>query len=119
MSQTKGTYSFDEKLLPQPEMLEEKKSKRSLFIGIPKETNKFENRIILTPQAVEQLCENEHQIIIERGAGIKSKFKDSDYTKAGAIIKPRKEIYKSEIILKVSPFNEDEIKLLSGNQLLI
>ena len=114
-----SNYSFDEKLLPQAEMLEEKKSKRSLSIGIPKETNKFENRIILTPQAVEQLCESEHQIIIESGAGIKSKFKDSDYIKAGAIIKPRKEIYKSEIILKVSPFDEDEIKLLSGNQLLI
>jgi len=119
MGQTKGNYSFDEKLLPQAEMLEEKKSKRSLSIGIPKETNKFENRIILTPQAVEQLCENGHQIIIESGAGIKSRWKDSDYTKAGAIIKSRQEIYKSEIILKVSPFNEEEIKLLSGNQLLI
>jgi len=119
MSQTKGNYSFDEKLLPQAEMLEEKKSKRSLCIGIPKETNKHENRIILTPQAVEQLCEDGHQIAIESGAGIKSKWKDIDYTKAGAIIKSRSEIYKSEIILKVSPFNEEEIKLLSGNQLLI
>lgn len=119
MSQTKGNYSFEEKLLPQAEMLEEKKSKRSLSIGIPKETNRYENRIILTPQAVEQLCENGHQIVIEAGAGLKSRWKDSDYTKVGAIIKSRREIYKSEIILKVSPFNEEEINLLSGNQLLI
>lgn len=114
-----GNFSFDEKLLPQAEMLEEKKSKRSLFIGIPKETDKYENRIILTPQAVKQLCEDGHQIIIERGAGIKSRWSDSDYTKAGATIKSQQEVYKSEIILKVSPFNEDEIKLLIGNQLLI
>jgi len=112
-------YSFDEKLLPQAEMLEEKKSRRSLFIGIPKETDKYENRIILTPQAVKQLCENGHKIVIEAGAEIKSRWADSDYTKAGATIKPQKEIYKAEIILKVSPFNEDEIKLLIGKQLLI
>ncbi len=114
-----GKYSFDEKLLPQAEMLEEKKNKRSLFIGIPKETEKYENRIILTPQAVKQLSDEGHQIAIESGAGVKSRWKDSDYTGAGAIIKSRREIFKSEIILKVSPFEEEDIKLLSGNQMII
>ena len=114
-----GKYSFDEKLLPQAEMLEEKKNKRSLFLGIPKETDKYENRIILTPQAVKQLTDEGHQIVIETGAGVKSRWKDSDYTGAGAIIKSRRDIFKSEIILKVSPFEEEDIKLLSGNQLVI
>ena len=114
-----GQFSYNEKLLPQAEMLEEKKNKRSLFIGIPKETDRYENRIILTPQAVRQLVDEDHNISIESGAGIKSRWKDADYTKAGAIIKSRKEVYKSKIILKVSPFDEEDIKLLSGNQLVI
>ncbi|MCF6365966.1 MAG: alanine dehydrogenase [Bacteroidales bacterium] len=114
-----GKYLFEEKLLPQAEMLEEKKSKRHLFIGIPKETDKYENRIILTPQAVKQLTDEGHQIAIESGAGIKSRWKDTDYTSAGAVIKNRREVFKSEIILKVSPFEEEDIKILSGNQITI
>ncbi len=114
-----GNFSFDEKLLPQAEMLEEKKSKRSLYIGIPKEADKYENRIILSPQAVKQLTEYGHQIAIESQAGIKSKWKDIDYTKSGAIIKSKREIFKADIILKVSPFNDDDIKLMVGNQLII
>ena len=114
-----GQFSYDEKLLPQAEMLEEKKDKRPLFIGIPKETDKYENRIILTPQAVKQLTDEGHNIVIESGAGIKSRWKDNDYTGAGATIKSRKEIFKSEIILKVSPFEEEDIKLLTGSQLVI
>ncbi|MCD4792688.1 MAG: alanine dehydrogenase [Bacteroidales bacterium] len=114
-----GQFSYSEKLLPQAEMLEEKKYKKSLYIGIPKETDKYENRIILTPQAVKQLADEGHKIVIEPGAGIKSRWKDSDYTKAGAGIVSRKEVFKSEIILKVSPFDEEDIRFLSGNQLII
>jgi alanine dehydrogenase len=114
-----GNYAFNKELLPQPEMLEEKKGKKILSVGIPKELDKFENRIILTPQAVKQLSEEGHHIFIESSSGLKSRWKDSDYKSAGAIIKTRKEIFKSEIILKVSPFEIEDIKLLTGNQLVI
>jgi alanine dehydrogenase len=114
-----GNYSFKKELLPQPEMLEEKKGKRNLSVGIPKELDTFENRIILTPQAVKQLTEEGHHILIESGAGIKSRWKDSDYKSAGAVIKTRKDIFKSEIILKVSPFEIEDIKILTGNQMVI
>jgi alanine dehydrogenase len=116
---SKGQYSYEEKLLPQAEMLEEKKHKRSLYIGIPRETDKYENRIILTPQAVRQLTDEGHEIAVEKGAGLRSRWNDTDYTRAGATIKGRNEVFKSEIILKVSPFDEEDIKLLTGNQLLI
>ena len=114
-----GNYSFKQELLPQPEMLEEKKGKRILSVGIPKELDKYENRIILTPQAVRQLTDEGHNILIESGAGVKSRWKDTDYKAAGAIIKSRKDIFKSEIILKVSPFEIEDIKLLTGNQMVI
>ena len=44
-----------EQLIPQPEMLEIKKQKGDLFIGIPKETHFEEKRISLTPDAVSAL----------------------------------------------------------------
>lgn len=114
-----GQFSYGEQLMPQAEMLEEKKEKRIITIGIPKEPDKYENRIVLSPQAVKQLCEEGHIIHIESGAGMRSRWSDSDYTKAGAITADRKKVFSSEIILKVSPINEEEIKLLKGNQFLI
>ncbi|NPA68839.1 MAG: alanine dehydrogenase [Chlorobi bacterium] len=116
---TPGQFSYGEKLMPQAEMLEEKKNKRNLTIGIPKEKDKYENRIILSPQAVKQLTEEGHRIIIESGAGMRSRWYDADYTKAGALISDRKKVFASEIILKVSPFESEEIKLMPANRFLI
>jgi len=42
-----------EELMPKPEMLEIRKQKDELYIGIPKETHFEEKRICLTPSAVE------------------------------------------------------------------
>ncbi len=114
-----GQFSYGEQLMPQAEMLEEKKKKRIITIGIPKESDKYENRIVLSPQAVKQLCSQGHNIIMEAGAGMRSRWQDSDYTKAGAITEDRKKVFSSEILLKVSPITYDEIKLLKGNQFLI
>ncbi len=112
-------FSYGEQLMPQAEMLEEKRNKRILTIGIPKEKDKYENRIVLSPQAVKQLTEEGHRIIIESGAGMRSRWYNEDYTKSGALIEDRKKVFSSEIILKVSPFENDEIKLMNGGQILM
>lgn len=114
-----GQFSYGKQLMPQAEMLEEKKEKRIITVGIPKEPDKYENRIALSPQAVKQLCEEGHIIYTESGAGMRSRWSDYDYTKAGAIIENRKKVFSSEIILKVSPIDDEEIKLLKGSQFLI
>ena len=51
-------------LLPQEEMLEVKKARKQLIIGIPKEVQKLESRVALTPEAVEQLVEQGHTVFI-------------------------------------------------------
>ena len=55
--------------MPKPEMLEIKKHKDDLYIGIPKETHFDEKRICLTPNAVAALTSNGHRIVVESGAG--------------------------------------------------
>jgi len=109
-----------QQLFPQEEMLEVKKKRKKLVIGIPKEDWEYENRISLTPQAVRLLSDLGHKILFETGAGTGSNFNDLDYSEAGAeIVSDQKRIFQSEIVLKISPFKKKEIGLLEDNQTVI
>jgi alanine dehydrogenase len=91
-------------LLPQEEMLEVSRKKGALFIGIPKEIAHQENRVCLTPDAVQLLVANGHQVVVETGAGLAASFSDKDYSEAGAkITYTRDEVFKADILLKVDP----------------
>ena len=62
------------------------KSKKSLKIGLPKETSIDERRISLTPEGVSILTSNGHEILVEKNAGMEAHFSDHDYQEAGAEI---------------------------------
>ncbi|MDD3592170.1 MAG: alanine dehydrogenase [Sulfurovum sp.] len=89
-------------------------------IGVPKEVKPKEYRVGMIPSGVEQLVADGHTVYIEKGAGEKSGFGDSDYTEAGAIILPdAKEIYaQSEMIVKVKEPQPEEYRLLKPGQIL-
>jgi len=106
--------------LPKEEMLEVKKQKGSLMIGIPKETSFQERRVALVPEAVSLLVANGHHVIIESNAGENSNFTDNEYSEAGAqIVQDRHAIYQCDIIFKVAPPSEEEVDLMPGNQTFI
>lgn len=106
--------------LPQEQLVAVKKQQQHLVIGIPKETSYQENRIPLVPEAVAQLVNNGHELLIETGAGIASKFQDSDYSEAGArICYSAEEVYKASIVLKVAPPSLEELELIQPRQTLI
>jgi alanine dehydrogenase len=101
-------------------MLEVRKKKGNLFIGIPKETSFQERRVALVPEAVTLLVSNGHQVLMETNAGEGSNFTDNEYSEAGAqIVYDRKSIYSCDIILKVAPPSEEEVELMIGNQTFI
>lgn len=107
-------------MVPQEEMLEIAKRHQSLSIGIPKESSFKENRIGLVPDTVAYLRALGHQILIETDAGSNAFFQDKDYSEAGAeIALSREQVYKSDIILKISPPTEEEIELCRPGQTLI
>lgn len=107
-------------LLPKEEMLEIKRKKGSLFIGVPKESAFQERRVGLVPEAVSLLVSNGHRVRVETGCGLGANFSDSEYSEAGAeICVDRKEIYQCDIIVKVAPPTEEDAELLIGNQTLI
>lgn len=107
-------------LFPREEMLEIGKRKKQLIVGIPKEINRFENRIPLSPQGVELLVENGHVVIIESGAGEQSNYFDKDFSESGAtIVNSKNDVYlQSEIILKIMPPTDDEMALLKNDQVI-
>lgn len=109
-----------EQLMPQPEMLEIKKQKGELFIGLPKETHFEEKRISLTPDAVSALVAHGHRIVVETGAGDGANYCDKEYSDAGAKISyDIKEVFACNIVLKVEPPSLDEIKMLNPQAVLI
>lgn len=104
----------------QESMLAVETRKRKLFIGLPRETSLQENRIGLTPEAVQHLVSAGHEVLMEAGAGEPSKYADHAYSEAGAqIAYSTEEVYKADVLLKVAPPTLDEIELLHPNQTLI
>ncbi|MCF8998587.1 Re/Si-specific NAD(P)(+) transhydrogenase subunit alpha [Acinetobacter nectaris] len=83
-------------------------------IGIPTETVAGENRVAATPETVKKLISNGHDVVIERGAGIKSAYIDLAYESVGARI-TENAYDDSEIILKVrAPFGDEIQKIKQG-----
>jgi len=117
----KSKYAFGRTgFLPQEEMLEIGKKKQKLVIGIPKENKKYESRVGLTPEAVEILVNNGHEVIIEKGAGAAANYTDNDYSENGAqIVDNKAEVFQGDIILKIAPPTIEEIELFKTKQVLL
>jgi alanine dehydrogenase len=66
MNKSKGLLASLAKgaLLPQEEMLEVRRKKGKLFIGIPKEISFQENRVALVPDAVALLVNDGHEVLV-------------------------------------------------------
>ncbi len=102
------------------ETLDVKPKGVELLIGIPKETSFQENRIALTPDAVNVLVTNGHRVVIESKAGEGASYSDRDYSEAGAkIAKSKKEVFECDIVVKSAPVCEDELDLLKPHQFII
>jgi len=107
-------------MMPQEEMLEIRKEKKSYKIGILADTSGIEHRIPLAPLAVELLVNEGFEVMLEQGAGKGANFTDRLFSEYGAqIIREKSEVAKCDIILKVMPLTTEEIEMLKGNQLVI
>ena len=89
-------------------------------IGVPKETKTLEGRVALVPAAAGDLVKRGHEVWLEQGAGMKSGFKDEQYTQLGVKIAPdAAALYeKGELIVKVKEPIEGDLKLLRKDHLL-
>lgn len=105
---------------PKEFMVKVRKEDSSLVIGVPKEVATYENRIGLSPQAVQHIVANGHEVMVEAGAGAEAKFSDNEYSEAGAkITYDKKEVFGCNIIMKVAFPRLGEIEMMKTGQTLI
>ncbi|MFH1479643.1 MAG: alanine dehydrogenase [Pseudomonadota bacterium] len=73
-----------------------------MIIGLPREIKDNEYRVAITPGGVRQLVEACHQVLVEKGAGLGSGFRDEEYQWAGARMVTRaEEAWAAELVVKV------------------
>jgi NAD(P) transhydrogenase subunit alpha len=83
-------------------------------IGVPKETLAGETRVALVPEALRALKQDQHEVLIEAGAGTSSFVADKAYAQAGAtIVAEVAALYQAaDIIFKVQPPQPDEAEMI-------
>ncbi|MBN2662337.1 MAG: alanine dehydrogenase [Bacteroidales bacterium] len=103
-----------------PQKVKLQKNNNTLSIGIPKETSVDEKRVPLTPDDIIAIKNAGFEVLLEKGAGLKSNFTDLEYSEAGAkIVNNREKIYKEAfIIVKISPLTLEEIDLISPEKIV-
>ena len=89
-------------------------------IGVLKETQKGEKRVAISPNIAKQLIEKGFEILVEEDAGSSSSFKNSEYTAIGAVIEKRGVVFKeATVLIKINPFDEDDLKLVDKGHILM
>ncbi|NKX12950.1 alanine dehydrogenase [Bacillus cereus] len=88
-------------------------------IGVPAEIKNNENRVAMTPAGVVHLIRNNHEVFIQKGAGLGSGFTDAQYVEAGAkIVDTAEEAWNMEMVMKVKEPIKSEYKHFSEGLIL-
>ncbi|MDO4461750.1 MAG: NAD-binding protein [Bacteroidia bacterium] len=112
--------TIEEMLTPCLERVHEANKRSRFRIGLPSEPDNRENRIALTPQAVEVLVSWGHEVYYERGAGKSSRFRDEDYESAGAkVVVSHKESLECEVIVRLTLPTLEESEMISNGAIVI
>lgn len=89
-------------------------------IGVLNESGKIENRVGLSPGGISLLVEHGHTVYVQAGAGLKAGYSNEEYSDLGAeIVFTKEEVFgRSDVVLNISPLNEEECKLVKKDQVL-
>ena len=89
-------------------------------IGILKEQRKGEKRVSINPTVVNLFISKGYKCLVERDAGKSSSYKNSNYREAGAKIVDKADLFNNaDIVIKINPFENDEITLFKRGQIII
>jgi alanine dehydrogenase len=83
-------------------------------IGIPKEIKDKENRVSVTPEAVQAIIQAGHTVVVEKNAGMGSGFSNEAYTQVGAILNNVEEAWAVDMVVKVKEPMAAEYQFLTG-----
>lgn len=89
-----------------------------MIIGVVKEIKTMENRVALTPGAVEALVRRGHTVRVEAGAGLGSGLADEEYKAAGAELVYVDKAWASDMVIKVKEPVAEEYRYLRSDLIL-
>ena len=92
----------------------------ALVVGVPKEIKDNENRVSVQPDGVAELVYHGHDVLVQTGAGLGSRFSDEEYAAAGATLVPdADEVFATaDLIVKVKePIPAEYHRFREGQQL--
>jgi NAD(P) transhydrogenase subunit alpha len=91
-----------------------------MIIGVLKETQKGDKRVAITPKIAFQLIQNGFEVRVEENAGSNSSYKNSDYSKAGASIRSKGDLFKNaDILIRINPFDNKDLEKLKKGQIIV
>ncbi|MBP8791561.1 MAG: Re/Si-specific NAD(P)(+) transhydrogenase subunit alpha [Lutibacter sp.] len=89
-------------------------------IGVLKETQKGEKRVSISPNIAKQLIASGFEVLVEEEAGFASSYQNSNYEEAGTQIVKRDVIFKeADILIKINPFDAEDLALVNKSQVLM
>ena len=89
-------------------------------IGVPKETAAGEHRVALVPEVVGKLKGKGTEVVVQSGAGSEALLPDDAYVQAGArTTDDAAEVWRSDVVLKIAPPDEGEVRALGSGSILI
>jgi NAD(P) transhydrogenase subunit alpha len=92
---------------------------KTMRIGLPKESQKDEFRVALAPETVKKFIKKGFQVLVEKTAGVKAGFLDSEYQNAGAELVDPSQAWGAEVVLKVLRPSDSELAFLKSGTLLM
>jgi NAD(P) transhydrogenase subunit alpha len=89
-------------------------------IGVPKETAAGEHRVALVPEVVGKLKGKGIDVVVQNGAGDDALVPDEAFAEAGAqLTGDAAEIWRSDLVLTISPPDPEQIRALGQGSILI
>ena len=111
---------MEEFLMPCKERVLTNNRHKRLRIGVPSEDPKEETRLALTPQGVEVLVAQGHEVVVESKAGQEARFSDKQYAEAGArIVDSHAEAYDADIVMRITLPKNDDLQYVKSGQTII
>ena len=89
-------------------------------VGVPKEVKNHEYRVAITPVGVHELVAHDHEVLVQKDAGVGSSISDDEYVAAGAkIVDSADDVWAdAEMVLKVKEPVAEEYHRMREGQLL-
>jgi len=89
-----------------------------LSIGVVKEHEANEKRVVITPTNVEQLLKKGAKVQVQQGAGVLSGFTDEQFEAAGASIVAEGDVWKSDVVLKINKPSDEQVASLENRHII-